>query len=176
MKSDILEVAQLGKSVGLKGYVKLHNRSDFPEQFKKGAKFFDKNNTELVIKHYDKIRSEVLFEDFESIEKAKELTNRILYTTIEQTRKACKLKKDEYFYFDIIGLKVVENNEILGVVDDIEQVAKDSLLLVETDEKLTQNGFAKSFYLPYIDNFVKSIDLQTKEILAINAKALLESS
>ncbi|MGG7047718.1 MULTISPECIES: ribosome maturation factor RimM [unclassified Campylobacter] len=176
MKSDILEVAQLGKSVGLKGYVKLHNRSDFPEQFKKGAKFFDKSGTQLVIKHYNKVRGEVLFEDFESVELAKELTNRMLYTTIEQTRKDCKLKKDEYFYFDIIGLKVVENNEILGVVDDIEQVSKDSLLLVKTDEKLTQNGFAKSFYLPYIDNFVKSIDLQSKEILAINAKALLESS
>lgn len=176
MKSDILEVAQLGKSVGLKGYVKLHNRSDFPEQFKKGAKFFDKNGTQLVIKHYDKVRGEALFEGFESVDLAKELTNRILYTTIEQTRKDCKLKKDEYFYFDIIGLKLVENGEVLGIVDDIEQIAKDNLLFIKTDQTLIDAGFAKSFYVPYLDGFIKSVDLQTREILATNAKALLENS
>ena len=40
LKDDMLEVALLGKTIGLKGAIKLHNRSDFPSQFKKGAKFY----------------------------------------------------------------------------------------------------------------------------------------
>mgnify|MGYP003325207756 CR=1 FL=1 len=43
MNSDLLEVAKLGRTVGLKGALKLHNLSDFESQFKKGAKFFTKD-------------------------------------------------------------------------------------------------------------------------------------
>ena len=39
LKDDMLEVALLGKTIGLKGAIKLHNRSDFPSQFKKVQNF-----------------------------------------------------------------------------------------------------------------------------------------
>lgn len=119
MKNDLVQVAKLGKSVGLKGYVKLHNLSDFYEQFKIGAKFFDINQKIYTIKAFDKTRSLVLFEGFESVEAAKILTNITLFQTIEATKETCKLKKDEYFYFDIIGCDVIENEKKLGVVEDI---------------------------------------------------------
>ncbi|NPA50162.1 MAG: ribosome maturation factor RimM, partial [Epsilonproteobacteria bacterium] len=35
MNKDKILVAQIGRSVGLKGYLKLNIFSDFPEQFKK---------------------------------------------------------------------------------------------------------------------------------------------
>lgn len=56
MKNDLVQVAKLGKSVGLKGYVKLHNLSDFYEQFKIGAKFFDINQKIYTIKAFDKTK------------------------------------------------------------------------------------------------------------------------
>ncbi|MBE2983968.1 16S rRNA processing protein RimM [Campylobacter sp. RM9344] len=176
MKSENLEVAIIGKTVGLRGYVKLHNKSDFPEQFKKDAKFFDKDGNWLIIKNYDKTRGEALFVGFESIEAAKELTNRVIYTTVEQTRKDCKLKRDEFFYFDIIGLKILENGEILGIVDDIEEISSSNLLFIKTSPSLAEQGFAKSFYIPYIDEFITSVDLEKQEISTKNAKAILENS
>ena len=40
--NELLSVAKLGRVVGLKGALKLHNLSDFKEQFKKGACFLVK--------------------------------------------------------------------------------------------------------------------------------------
>ena len=65
MNSDIVEVATIGRCVGLRGYLKLHNKSDFPEQFKKGATFFDKNDDQLIIKDYNRKKELVLFENFD---------------------------------------------------------------------------------------------------------------
>lgn len=175
MNDDMLVVATLGKSVGLKGYVKLHNKSDFASQFKKGASFNCDGGLNLTIKHFDISRSCVLFEGFEDVESAKTLTNKNLYTTKELTRKNCKLKKDEYFYFDIIGLKVVESGQILGIVIDIMDMSANYLLLVKVDDSLIKNGAAGEFYLPYVDRYIIDVSLQEGCIITKDAKDLLES-
>ncbi|WP_169752942.1 ribosome maturation factor RimM [Campylobacter mucosalis] len=176
MNSEFIQVATLGKSVGLKGYLKLHNKSDFIEQFKKDSKFFDEKGAEFVIKHFDKTNSTALFYGFENVDLAKNLTNKTLYTTKELTRKSCKLKKNEYFYFDIIGLNVVENDEILGVVTDIDDTTSNHLLEVKTAKNLVDLKLAKHFFIPYVDNFIISVDLDLKQISVKNSKAILENS
>ena len=157
MKSENVLVAKLGRTIGIKGFVRLHNLSDFPEQFKRGASFFDESGRELVIKEYS--GDSVLFEGFESLESAKNLVNLSLFQSKEQSRKACKLGKDEFFYFDIIGLKVLENGVQLGIVKDIIEVGAHHLLLIATDEKLV----ATSTNAPAIaKKFVATADKPTK--------------
>lgn len=181
--SDLLEVAKLGRTVGLKGALKLHNLSDFEAQFKKGAKFITKSSTlknsaELVIKSYEPSKSLVIFEGFESIELANTLVNSVLLRSIEDTRKFCKLGKDEYFYFDIIGSKICENSRILGLVKDICEVGAGFLFCVETDEQILANEpkLPKEFFIPYNDHFVLSVDIKAKEIITQNSYAILENS
>ncbi|EAU00410.1 ribosome maturation factor RimM [Campylobacter curvus] len=176
MNSEFVEVAIIGRCVGLKGCVKLHNKGDFPEQFKKNAVFFDKDGNEFIIKSYDVSKETALFEGYEDIDLAKSLVNKILYTTKELTRKNCKLKEGEFFYFDVLGLNIVENGEILGVVKDIEDNLNNALLYVKTSDDLVSIGFAKNFYVPYIDRFVISVSLENKEILTKDAKSILENS
>ena len=176
MNSDIVEVATIGRCVGLKGYLKLHNKSDFPEQFKKGVTFFDKNNDQLTIKDYNRQKELVLFENFDDLDLAKALVNRTIYTTKELTRKNCKLKKNEFFQFDIIGLKVIENGEILGIVEDIQDNFANSLLYIKTDEKLIMSGNPKNFYIPYLEHFIISVNLDNEEILVKGAISILENS
>ena len=176
MNSDIVEVATIGRCVGLRGYLKLHNKSDFPEQYKKGATFFDKNNDQLIIKDYNREKELVLFENFDDLDLAKTLVNRTIYTTKELTRKNCKLRKNEFFQFDIIGLKVVENGEFLGIVEDIQDNFANSLLYIKTDEKLIIIGNPKNFYIPYLEHFIISVNLDNEEILVKGARAILENS
>ncbi|MGM9995424.1 MAG: hypothetical protein ACI35K_03315 [Campylobacter sp.] len=85
---DMLEVAKLGKVVGLKGALRLHNLSDFLAQFKAGAVFKYRGGQELKIKSFEPSRSLVIFEGFESPELAKNLVNNILYRSIDDTHKA----------------------------------------------------------------------------------------
>ena len=153
-------VAKLGRTVGVQGFVRLHNLSDFPEQFECGASFFDKNSRVLKIKARN--AQSVLFEGFESLESAKTLVNLELFQSVEKSRTSCKLNEGEFFYFDIIGLKVFENGLLLGVVKDILPAGND-LLLIKSDESLVKKGFASEFYLPYVDFYVKSVELGAKD-------------
>ena len=128
--SDI-EVAQIGKVVGLKGDLKLHDRSDFPEQFCPGATFFTATRTPLRIRTFDPASMQVSFEGYESRESARKLTNTVLYTTKEATRVQCELGAEEYFWFDIIGCAVVENEVCLGEVREIERIGPQDCLHVK---------------------------------------------
>lgn len=174
--NDLVEVAQIGKTVGLKGDLKLYHRGDFPEQFKKNAKFLTEDKRLLEVKTISKDKNLVSFVGFEDIEKAQKLTNLILYISKDDTRKNCKLKKDEFFYFDIIGLNIVENDENLGKVVDIQTIAMDDLLYIQTEKNLVLKGFAKYFYIPYRDNFIQEVSLDKAEIKVKNSFAILENS
>lgn len=171
----MLEVAKLGRTVGLKGALRLHNLSDFLTQFKKGAVFYDNKGRKFTIKSFDSSASLVVFEGFESLESAKELVNTTLLRSIEETRKFCKLKKGEFFYFDIIGLEVFENGQRLGVVEDILENGAGVLLFLRTDEALLAD-YVKEFFIPYNDHFIVSVDLDSKKIISQNALAILENS
>lgn len=151
--------------MGLRGYIRLHNLSDFPGQFRRGASFFCEGaGGVLKIKDYNSSNNTVLFENFESIEETKRLTNLILYQSIEQSRKTCKLKKNEFFYFDVLECEAVDSKRKLGRVVDILELSSSYLFEISTDEKLVEQGLAKIFFIPYIDKFIKSIDTEKKLI------------
>ena len=172
MKSDFLEVAKLGKVVGLKGELKLHIQSDFPEQFIKGKTFYLNKNQTLTIEWYNQNRSLIKFEEVSSREIASKYVNKILFTTIEETKENCKLEKDEFFWFDIIGCKVIENEENLGKVIEIEDLGKDNYLLIKTALK----NLPTTFYIPYIEHYINNVDISSKIIYTKNAKLILENS
>ena len=176
MPNELLEVAKIGKTIGLKGALKLHDKSDFPKQFKKGAKFYLSNGEILEILSFSSANSSVVFVGFDSIEKAQVLVNKTLYQSKENTKKSCKLNKDEFFYFDIMGLEICENSQILGVVSDIVETGANYLFEVTTSQNLIQNGLPKTFFVPYIDNFVEKICLDEGKIYTKNARAILENS
>lgn len=161
-------VAKLGRTVGVQGFVRLHNLSDFPEQFECGASFFDKNSRVLKIKARN--AQSVLFEGFESLESAKTLVNLELFQSVEKSRASCKLGDDEFFYFDIIGLEVFENGLLLGVVKDILPAGND-LLLIKSDESLVKKGFVGEFYLPYVDFYIKSVELSAKDSKGVDLQS-----
>ncbi|AII14591.1 16S rRNA processing protein [Campylobacter iguaniorum] len=176
MKSDLVEVCVLGKTVGLKGALRLHDRSDFPNQFKKDAKFYDKFGNTFTIKSYDKNSNLVIFAGFEDLNLAKPLVNLVLYRTLEDTKKFCKLQKDEFFYFDIIGCAVYEDDLMLGVVDDILESGAGFLFCINTSDELKNSGYSDVFYVPYLDNFTLSVDVKTKKIQVKNSLDILKNS
>ena len=57
---SLIEVAQLGRLVGLKGELKLHLHCDFPEQFKKGKTFQTSRGETLEVLYKGKNISQIL--------------------------------------------------------------------------------------------------------------------
>jgi 16S rRNA processing protein RimM len=176
MNSNIY-VAKLGKAVGLKGDLKLFIDSDFPEQFKKGATFTTNKKIQLKVLNYNPSREIVLFEGYEDIELAKKLTNQELYASAEQTREHCQLKDNEFFWFDLIGCTVIENDLKLGLVKDIHRYPISDYLEITTDEELVKKELPKTFLIPHIfDNYILSVDVENKEIKVKSSYEILENS
>lgn len=173
---EMLHIATLGRTVGLHGDMKFHDKSDFPEQFVAGASFYTQKGDTLTIHSINEARGTIRIQGYESMESAKKLTNTKLFTTMEATREQCELDEGEFFWFDIQGCKVYEDNRILGVVEEVERIAITDYLSVKTDAALVKAGEAKSFLIPYQDPFVLSTDIDAKRIVVTGAFDLLQSS
>ena len=169
------QVAKLGKAVGLHGEMKLHLKTDFPEQFKPGASF-DSKRGELVIETYNPERDLVKFKSYNSPQDAKRLTNLDLFTTEEKTREEITLDAGQYFWFDIVGASVYEADLLLGKVAEIERLGTTDYLKLETDKDLVSKKMPNSFLIPYLDNFVLEVDTETKIIKVQGGFDILEAS
>jgi 16S rRNA processing protein RimM len=168
-----IPIAKIGKTYGIKGWQKIHLLTDFPEQFKPNTTF-ESDKTFLTIEKIDLKRGLVKFKGVDTPEDAKKLTNRMLYTTEEATKENIKLKKDEYFWFDIIGCDVYENGELLGKVKEIERANEADYLVINTNPELVEKKYPKRFLIDF-KRHVKDVDVENKKIEASGAKELLES-
>ena len=176
MNNDVY-VAKLGKTVGLKGHLKLHIDSDFPEQFKKNAIFITNRKIELKVIEYNANRELVLFEGYEDIDLAKKLINQELFASAEQSRENCNLGDNEFFWFDLIGCTVYENELKLGIVKDIHRYPISDYLEITTDNALVEKELPKTFLLPHLfDQYILNVDIEKKEIKAQDAYSILENS
>lgn len=176
MNDSLLEIAQIGKVVGLKGDLKLHDHSDFPEQYKKGTVFTTHKGKELTVAAFNASRSQIRFVGFDTRESAQALTNTLLYTSKEATRKNCDLEEGEYFWFDMEGCAIYDNDQLLGIVEAIERIAESDYLHVKTDKALVDKEMSESFMIPYLDRFIIKADIDNKRIDVIDGLALLEAS
>lgn len=78
-----------------------------------------------------------------------------------------RLKDNEYLDSDLINLKVICNNECIGIVKNIEYYSKNNpLLYVENDNK--------HFYIPYNFDIINSINLKKEEIVVNYIKGLFD--
>jgi 16S rRNA processing protein RimM len=175
--SSLIEVAQLGRLVGLKGELKLHLHCDFPEQFKKGKTFQTSKGETLEVFSYNQGRGLISFVDYTQREEAQKLVNTILLTTPENSMRDCALSEGEFFWFDLMDARVIDENELLlGCVEEIERIAATDYLVIKTHHSLVEQGLPKRFYMPYIERYILSFDKNAQEIRCKDGLGILENS
>lgn len=174
--NELLHIATIGKTVGLKGDMKFHIHCDFPEQFKSGASFFLQNQEKITLESVNHERGLIRIAGVTNPEDAKKFTNAHLFTTHEDTKKSCHLEDGQFFWFDIIGCSVYENDLLLGVVDEVERIAISDYLSITTSEDLVKKDLPKSFLIPYHKPFIVKTDIDKKIILVSGGLDILEAS
>lgn len=151
-----LQVGVITQTHGIRGEVKVFPTTDDASRFRKlkdvimdtgrerldleieGVKFF-KKYVILKLKGFDSIN------DVEKYKGAK------LYVTRD---RAVRLKKDEYFVADLIGMKVVtENGDYFGSLKDVMATGANDVYVVERE------GGAE-ILLPAIKECVRHIDIE----------------
>ena len=175
-KNKLLHIATIGKTVGIKGDMKLHIKCDFPKQFINGATFLINKKESITLSEVDLERGLVRINNIVNPEDAKKFTNAKLFTTYEETRKKCHLGKGEYFWFDLEDCEVYEDENLLGVVKEIERFNSTNYLSIVTNESLVKKGLPKSFLVPFIEPFKVSVDINNKRITLSGALDILEAS
>jgi len=168
-------IAQIGKTHGLHGDLKLHVHTDFPEQFKVGYSFQTSSGS-LEILRVNLDQGIVCFKGYEGVDYAKKLTNTKMYASLEETKARCELEEGEHFWFEIEKCSVVEANQILGKIAEMQRLADVNYMFIETDTKLVEEGFAKTFLVPYIERYVLETDVEKQVVLTKDAKEILEAS
>ncbi len=175
-KEPLLHIATIGKTVGIKGDMKLHIKSDFPEQFTTGASFLINKKDKITLSDVNLDRGLVKINNITNPEDAKKFTNAKLFTTYEETRKKCHLNEGEYFFFDLEDCDVYEDEKYLGRVKEVERINVTNYLSIVTDASLVQSGLPKSFLVPFIEPFKVAVDIEAKRIDLRGAIDILEAS
>ena len=175
-KNKLLHIATIGKTVGIKGDMKLHIKCDFPEQFVNGASFLINQKDRITLSEVNLDRGLVRINNISNPEDVKKFTNAKLFTTYEDTIKNCHLDKGEFFWFDLEDCEVYEEGKRLGIVKEIERLNITNYLSIITDESLIKNGLAKSLLVPFIEPFKVDVDINNKRITLSGAMDILEAS
>jgi len=168
-------IAQVGKTHGLHGDLKLHVHTDFPEQFKVGY-VFQTSSGPLEILRVNLDRGIICFKGYEGVDYAKRLTNTKIYASLEETKERCNLDEGEHFWFEIETCMVVEEGETLGKISEMQRLAEVNYMLIDTDVKLVEEGFSKTFLVPYIERYVLETDVEKQMVVTKDAKEILKAS
>ena len=65
----------------------------------------------MTLEYYSPEKSIAKFKEINSKEEAKQIVNCMLYSTQEKTKEQCFLEDNAFFWFDIIGSRIIENGE-----------------------------------------------------------------
>ena len=168
---DLLQVGVITTTHGVRGEVKVFPTTDDPARFKKLKNVVLDTGKELVdlevagVKFFKNMVI-VKFKGIDNINDVEKYRNKSLYVTREN---AVKLKKNEYFIADLIGLSVIreDNGEVLGKLTDVLQTGANDVYEVKMED-------GKEVLLPAIRECIKNVDLQKGEITVHVMKGLLD--
>ena len=155
-----LEIGQIVNTFGIKGQVKVVPFTNDIERFEELKNVYIVNRKmrkEVEIENVKYHKNMVLLK-FKGLEKIEDVE---IYKNcyLEIDRKDGKpLEEGEYYIVDLIGLDVyTDDGKHLGKVDDIYNTGSNDIYVVKDE-------LGKQILLPYIDEVIKEINLESKKI------------
>ena len=153
---DLLQVGVITTTHGVRGEVKVFPTTDDPARFKKLKNVVldtgrEKIDLEIAGVKFFKNMVILKFKGIDNINDVEKYRKKSLYVTREN---AVKLKKNEYFIADLIGLKAEsEEGEDLGSLSDVLQTGANDVYV------LSKEG-TSDILLPAIKECVKEVDIE----------------
>lgn len=155
---DMLQVGVITSTHGVRGEVKVFPTTDDMRRFKKLKEVIldtGKEQITLEIESVKFFKQFVIlkFKGIDNINDVEKYRSKPLLVTREN---AVKCGKDEYFIADLIGMKVVDEEEKeLGTLKDVLETGANDVYIVERAEK-------KEVLLPAIKECILNIDMETR--------------
>ena len=169
-----MEYVSLGiikDSFGLDGTLKIFSTTNMSKKrYVKGAKVFlvnplskEREEKEVLAFRHTEAFDFVKLEGIDNPEDAKALKG----YEIQVIKDRNDLDKDTYFYSDLRGCEIVdEQGTLLGIVKEVEEFPAQLTLRVGRKGK-------PDFFVPFIAQFIKQVDVENKRILIEVIEGLL---
>lgn len=152
----MLQVGVITTTHGVRGEVKVFPTTDDVKRFKKLKEvILDTGKEQLVLEiegvKFFKQFAILKFKGMDTIEDVQKYRQRSLYVTREN---AVRLKRDEYFIADLIGLQVQdENGEPIGVLREVLQTGANDVYIIDRKD-------GKELLLPAIKQCILQVDIE----------------
>ncbi|WP_085992411.1 ribosome maturation factor RimM [Oceanobacillus senegalensis] len=171
MNSNMFKVGKIINTHGIRGEVKVLRISDFDDRFEKGnILFLEKDNDEKLELKIDGYRLHkgydlLHFEGYNNINDVEHFKG--LYLTITEDQLT-ELEEHEYYYHEIIGCEVyTTENQNLGIVKEILTPGANDVWVVKRHNE-------KDLLVPYIEDVVKSVNIEEQKIIIEPMEGLLD--
>lgn len=156
-------------SFGLDGTLKVYSTTYNQKlRYKKGNKVTITNDNDSFEVTVISFRSNGKF-DFVKVEEIKTPEEVMTFKgySIKVKKDQNDLKEGYYFYSDLRGCKLIdENGKQYGVVTEVEEYPAQITLRAKTE-----NG--KHFMIPFVKDFIKSVDISSKTIVFVYMEGML---
>lgn len=157
MKTDQLIIGKILNTHGIKGTIKVQPITSYINRFE-SLNYIILDDLKIEISNR-RISNNLVYLDlkgYDDINKVLSFKGKYIYI-LEDDR--IDLKEGEYFQYQVIGLKCYDTeNNFLGTVKSILENPVHDILEIEDETKAVH-------YVPFIDNFIVSVDLENGIIL-----------
>lgn len=153
---ELLQVGVITSTHGVRGEVKVFPTTDDPKRFLKLKEVLldtgrEKRTMKISQVRFFKQFVILKFEGFDNMDQVEGFRKMPLLVTREH---AVKLKKNEYFIADLIGLRVyTEDEAYLGSLKDVIQTGANDVYAVETET-------GREILIPAIRQCILSVDIE----------------
>ena len=157
-------VGKLVNTHGLKGEVRILSEFKYKDRvFLPGMKIYigrDKVCEEIVSYRHHKIFEMIMMKGYNDINQVLKYKGEYVFVNKEDI----KLNLGEYLDEDIIGLNVIVDGKVMGVVKRIEKHNRNEILVVKSVDK--------NYLIPYSFDIIENVDLEKKEMSIKNIQGL----
>jgi 16S rRNA processing protein RimM len=168
--NDLVAIAKIVKSRGLRGEVSADVLTDFPERFENLESVIallpdgTRRNLKIEDFRFQKNRILLTFKGIDSIEAAEEMRDAEICIPESE---AVALEEDEFFDWQLAGCAVeTVEGERLGFVKELMRTGGTEILVVE--------GAEKEFLIPFAASVCTEVDVENKLIRVDAPEGLLE--
>lgn len=165
-----MEYIYIGKVVsthGIKGEIKIISDFDFKDKaFKMGnVLYLGNDKKEIKVNGYRRHKNYemITLDGFNNINQVLPFMKENVYIAVDEL----KLDDKEYLDSSLIGLNIYNDNELLGTINEIFCPSPNKKVI-----RFNKDG--KNYLVPYVQSFVKNIDLSNKKMVLYSMEGVLE--
>jgi 16S rRNA processing protein RimM len=169
-KEECFYLGKIVKKHSFKGEVVIKLDTDEPELYRNMESVFVDLGGNLVPFFIEKsslskgTMLRVKFDDVNTEEEANFIMKSGIYLPLDLLPK---LEGNQFYFHEIIGFTVIDRTfGTVGVVVDVNDTAAQPLFEIERDDK--------EIFIPLIDDFIKKVDREKKEIQVETPEGLIE--